>query len=123
MELLRLNHVQLTYPPGEEPRAEAFYGGVLGLRRLEKPGSLNHAGFWFAAGEAQIHLRPEAPGPTSARHPAFEVLDLANAREDLERAGIDCRAEADVPGWRRFSFRDPFGNRIELMAAAGGDSK
>lgn len=123
MELLRLNHVQLTYPPGAEPRAEAFYGGVLGLQRLEKPGSLNHAGFWFAAGESQIHLRPEEPGPTSARHPAFEVPDLEAAREDLERAGIACRDEADVPGWRRFSFRDPFGNRIEIMSAAGGDSK
>ena len=123
VELLRLNHVQLTYPPGEEQRAEAFYGAVLGLRRLEKPASLTHAGFWFGAGEAQIHLRPEEPGPTSARHPAFEVADLGVAREDLERAGIVCRKEADVPGWQRFSFRDPFGNRIEIMAAASGAAK
>jgi catechol 2,3-dioxygenase-like lactoylglutathione lyase family enzyme len=119
VQILRLNHVQLTYPPGEDARALAFYGGVLELERLEKPGTLSHAGFWFAAGEAQIHLRPEVPGPVSARHPAFEVPDLAAAREALERVGLDCRDEVDVPGWKRFSFRDPFGNRIELMAADG----
>lgn len=119
VELLRLNHVQLTYPPGEDARAEAFYGRVLELERLEKPGSLRQSGFWFKAGEAQLHLRPEESGPRSARHPAFEVADLAAARELLSRAGVECRDEPKMPGWVRLSFRDPFGNRIELMEAEG----
>ena len=36
-QLIGYHHVQLTMPPGDEPRAEAVYSGLLGLPRVEKP--------------------------------------------------------------------------------------
>ena len=37
-QLIGYHHVQLAMPPGEEPRAEAFYSGLLGLPRVENTG-------------------------------------------------------------------------------------
>ena len=34
---MRLHHVQLVIPQGQVDTASAFYGGVIGMTRLEKP--------------------------------------------------------------------------------------
>src|SRR5215475_754619 len=58
MSLLTLDHVQLGMPAGEEARARAFYGELLGLRELPKPPVLaRRGGVWFALGEAgELHV-------------------------------------------------------------------
>jgi hypothetical protein len=40
VRLLGFHHVQLAMPAGEEARAEAFFGGILGLEVVEYPLSI-----------------------------------------------------------------------------------
>ena len=40
MRVIGLDHVQLAIPAGGEKRARSFYGGVLGLREVDKPAAL-----------------------------------------------------------------------------------
>lgn len=112
----RLDHVLLTIPTGSEDDAREFYGDVLGLDEIPKPDSLaEHGGLWFRVGDDQIHLGTEDRQPPSKRHPAFEITDVEAARAHLEDVGIETTDEPPIPGRDRFSFRDPFGNRIELL--------
>jgi catechol 2,3-dioxygenase-like lactoylglutathione lyase family enzyme len=116
----RIDHVLLCIPEGEEAtsRAVEFYSEVLGLDKLEKPytGEKSNT-LWFGGDGVEIHLGPEPDnGTRSRRHSAFEVDDLTEVQERLEDADIDLIEEPSIPGRTRFSFRDPFGNRIELLA-------
>ena len=36
----RLQHTSIPMPPGGDDRARAFYGGVLGMREIQKPEGL-----------------------------------------------------------------------------------
>ncbi|MGB8510951.1 MAG: VOC family protein [Pyrinomonadaceae bacterium] len=112
----RLNHVQLCIPPGDESRAREFYGGFLGLTEIEKPEVLKkNGGLWYEIADVQLHIGAEEGQSPSKRHPAFEVENLAEIRAHFERHGVRVKDEPTIPGARRLSFFDPFGNRIELM--------
>ena len=115
----RLDHVQITIPPRAEDAARDFYGGLLGLEEIEKPEALRRrsGGLWFAIGDIQLHIgADETDAPRSAKpHAAFEVTDLAAIKTDLAANGVPTRDDAPIPGTQRFSFFDPFGNRIELL--------
>lgn len=114
--LIRLDHIQLTAPVGTEVAIRQFYGGVLGLREIEKPEALKpNGGVWFEAAGIQIHIGVEEGQSPSKRHPAFEVDDLAAARAHLLAHGIPIKDDTRIPGVERFSLTDPFGNRIELL--------
>ena len=119
----RLNHVQVCIPRGAEAAARAFYGGTLGLKEIEKPKELKeNGGLWFEIADIQLHIGVEDAVAPSKRHPAFEVEDVPGVRRYLEENGVRTRDERDVPGMRRFSFYDPFGNRVELMEKTGAQS-
>ncbi|ACT91528.1 VOC family protein [Dyadobacter fermentans] len=112
----RLDHIMLCIPPGTEQQARDFYGGVLGLPELTDLGyPLPHGAIWFQMGDIQLHIRAEEVHDLSQRHPAFEVHDLEAARAVLEQHGVAVKNESKIPDRNRFSFRDPFGNRIELI--------
>lgn len=112
----RLDHIMLCIPEGTEAAAKAFYGGVLGLTELNDLGyTLPHGAIWYQIGDIQLHIRAEKATETSQRHPAFEIDNLEAARELLEKHGIAIRNDSPIPDRKRFSFRDPFGNRIELI--------
>lgn len=116
-EWRRIDHVLLTIPPGAESKAREFYGTVLGLSEMPKPESLReHGGLWFRVGDDELHLGVEAGDDRSKRHPAFEVTDVEEMRAHLEAHDVETFDEPPIPGRERFSFRDPFGNRIELLA-------
>jgi catechol 2,3-dioxygenase-like lactoylglutathione lyase family enzyme len=116
IEFTRIDHVQLTIPPGAEQRARKFYGGVLGLEEIEKPESLKATGgVWFKIDAAELHMGIEEKTTDSKAHPAFEVRKLNAVRVHLIQNGVDIKDETAIPGRKRFSFRDPFGNRIELL--------
>ena len=119
----RLNHVQVCIPRGAEVEARAFYGRLLGLKEIEKPEVLRPSGgLWFEIADIQLHVGVEDAVAPSKRHPAFEVNDLPGVRRYLEENGVRTRDEEDVPGMRRFSFYDPFGNRVELMEKTEAES-
>ncbi|HWV33975.1 MAG TPA: VOC family protein [Dyadobacter sp.] len=112
----RLDHIMLCIPPGTEQQAREFYGGVLGLEELTDLGyPLPHGAIWFQIGDIQLHIRAEYVHGVSQRHPAFEVDNLEEARALLEKHGIAIKNDSKIPDRNRFSFRDPFGNRIELI--------
>jgi catechol 2,3-dioxygenase-like lactoylglutathione lyase family enzyme len=114
--MIRLDHVQLAMPRGMEDVAERFYVQVLGLTRIPKPEPLaSRGGCWFADGDTQVHLGVEDDfRPAKKAHPAFVVDDLDAL---VERAG-DVRWDDELPDQRRCFVEDPFGNRIELIAAS-----
>lgn len=116
--LRRLHHAQITIPPGAEDECRRFYCDVLGLREMLKPASLRErGGFWLELGEVQIHVGTEAGFDrlTTKAHLAYEVTDLASWRTELERIGIKVIEGVRIPGYERFEFRDPFGNRVEFL--------
>lgn len=116
IEVVGIDHIQLSMPPGAEDEARRFYAVVLGLREIEKPPELaGRGGCWFVGANAAIHLAPE-PGfrPHAKAHPALVIRDLAAAREALGAAGVAIEEDdAGLPVSRCY-IRDPFGNRIEL---------
>jgi len=48
-------------------------------------------------------------------HVAYEVSDLADWRIRLAAHQTDVEDGIPIPGYGRFEFRDPFGNRIEMI--------
>jgi catechol 2,3-dioxygenase-like lactoylglutathione lyase family enzyme len=118
MKISRLNHVMVTIPKGAEDQARAFYCDLLGLAEIPKPESLaGRGGFWLALGELQIHVGVEDGINRAATkaHFAYEVDDLAAWRDKLAAHGFPALESTPIPGYERFEFRDPFGNRLELI--------
>src|SRR4051794_2643485 len=120
IEIVDIDHVQLSMPAGGEDAARAFYGGILALREVEKPAELaGRGGCWFANDQIAIHLGVESEfRPLAKAHPALLVGDLAAARAALEAAGVATEDDDSGLAVRRCYVRDPFGNRLELVDAA-----
>lgn len=118
MNITRLNHLMVTIPKGKEAEGRAFYCGVLGLTEIEKPASLQgRSGFWLQLGDQQVHIGTE-DGVDRSRtkaHIAYQVDDLAAWQQHLEAHSFVIGDSVPIPGYVRFEFRDPFGNRIELI--------
>jgi catechol 2,3-dioxygenase-like lactoylglutathione lyase family enzyme len=114
-----LDHVQLAMPAGGEAEAEAFYAGLLGFARLPKPAPMAaRGGCWFSSGTAHVHLGVEADfRPARKAHPALLVRDLAGLVAALAAGGVEVRPNPDRPEGAGGYVDDPFGNRIELVAA------
>jgi len=118
---MRLSHINITMPKGNEEIARAFYTGHLGLREIPKPESLRvRGGVWFDAGGLDIHVSVEDPrlGPDSQRHFGIECTDVEGLKAKLKTAGIETDDGRPAP-WKRFFVRDPFGNRIEIHEPDG----
>jgi catechol 2,3-dioxygenase-like lactoylglutathione lyase family enzyme len=116
VRIKRLDHVQICIPVGAEERAREFYTRVLGLEEIEKPDALKpNGGLWFEVADIQLHIGAEDAPAKSKRHPAFEVEDLERVRAYLLENDVRVKDETPVPGLNRFSFFDPFDNRIEFM--------
>jgi catechol 2,3-dioxygenase-like lactoylglutathione lyase family enzyme len=117
IQFKRFDHVQVCIPRGTEDRAREFYGGLLGLEEIEKPEVLKkNGGMWYSVADVQLHVGAEDVVAPSKRHPAFEVEDVGGVRAYLEQNNVRTKNEPDIPGVaHRFSFFDPFGNRIELI--------
>jgi catechol 2,3-dioxygenase-like lactoylglutathione lyase family enzyme len=116
----RLDHVQICIPFGAEEQAREFYSSVLGLLEIPKPDLLKkNGGMWFAIADIQLHIGVENIAGPSKRHPAFEVEDAQAVRTYLESQGVRTRDEPSLDGVERFSFYDPFENRIELLEKSG----
>lgn len=116
--LVRLHHAQITIPAAQETEARAFYCDLLGLREIPKPDSLKaRGGFWVKLGDVEIHISLEEGVDRTATkaHLAYQVNDLASWQAILEARGIKIGESTPIPGYNRFEFRDPFGNRVEFI--------
>ena len=120
--VLGVHHVQITVGRGQEQAARRFYCDVLGLPEVEKPDALkSRGGFWLQVGDRQVHVGVEdgVDRPATKAHVAYAVDDVAAWRARLAAAGVEILASVPIPGYERFEFRDPFGNRVEFIRAVG----
>jgi catechol 2,3-dioxygenase-like lactoylglutathione lyase family enzyme len=123
--ILGLHHAQITIPRGSEDEARQFYVKLLGLTEIEKPQSLaGRGGFWLRVGDRELHVGTEdgVDRRATKAHLAYRVSGLQEWCERLGAACVEILASAPIPGYDRFEFRDPFGNRVEMIeptAAAG----
>ncbi|MBO9130746.1 VOC family protein [Bacillus sp. 165] len=113
----RIHHIQICIPFGKEAEARSFYTDVLGFTEIEKPASLKeNGGLWYEARNAELHIGVENMQSYNSKcHPAFEIENILAARSYLEAHGVQTKEEKPIPGIIRFSFRDPFNNRIEFL--------
>ncbi len=121
MRIDRIHHAQITVPEGAEDAAREFYCSVLGLPEAPKPDSLaGRGGFWIEVGDQQVHVGTEAGIDRTATkaHLAYKVSGLEQWRQALQQQGIKVLDSIPLPGYNRFEFRDPFGNRVEFIEAA-----
>lgn len=117
--VIGLDHVQTAIPAGGEVVARRFYADIVGLPEIPKPaGMAGRGGCWFAVGTLQLHLGVDADfRPAKKAHIALACTDLALLRSRVEQNGYPTRDDAPVNGRQRFFSEDPFGNRLEFIAA------
>ena len=113
---------QVALPTRDVDRSEAFYGPVLGLRKLYRYGDL---AFFDCAGVRLLLEKVHDPAHFVAKGVYyFAVADIALARKDLASRGVKFKDEphliARMPDhdlWMTF-FDDPDGNSLALMMEA-----
>ena len=118
MQILSLDHVQITIPVGAEMEAREFYCSFLGLTEIEKPDALkSRGGFWLDVNGSPVHVGVEdgVERSISKAHVAYRVSDLDAWRSKLTERGVAVKDGIQIPNFRRFEFRDPFGNRVEFL--------
>ncbi|MEO1400661.1 MAG: VOC family protein [Cyanobacteria bacterium J06635_1] len=116
--IIGIHHAQITIPTHAEDTARDFYCGVLGLTEVPKPESLvGRGGFWLAVGDRYVHVGVEegVDRTRTKAHLAYAVTDLTHWRDTLAAQGIELLEGIPIPGFERFEFRDPFGNRVEFI--------
>ena len=116
--ILQVNHVQITIPKGAEEGGREFYCRFLGLKEIPKPESLaGRGGFWIEASGFQVHVGTEKDfdRTKTKAHVAYLVENLEEWREKLESRNVKILEGVPIPGYKRFEFRDPFGNRVEFL--------
>lgn len=116
-----IHHVQITIPKGAEGEARKFYCELLGLTEIAKPVELvGRGGFWLEVGDRQIHVGTEnnAERMRSKAHVAYLVEDLDEWRTKLSQMDVAILDGIPIPGYTRFEFRDPFGNRVEFLESS-----
>ena len=70
-------------------------------------------------GDVQVHVGTELVGGRGASkaHVAYLVDDLEHWRNKLTENGVEILNCIPIPSYDRFEFRDPFGNRVEMLQA------
>lgn len=116
--ILGLHHAQITIPKGTEEEGKRFYCNILGLEETEKPESLKgRGGFWLKVGDRNVHVGTEEGFDrlTTKAHVAYLVNDISYWKNVLKKNNIQVIEGVPIPGFDRFEFRDPFGNRVEMI--------
>ncbi len=93
------------------------------MNEVPKPEALaGRGGFWLELDGFQIHFGTEdgIERSKSKAHVAYLVSDLASWREKLAATGCSTKDGIQIPGYERFEFRDPFGNRVEFLQQTCG---
>jgi catechol 2,3-dioxygenase-like lactoylglutathione lyase family enzyme len=121
---LKIQHVTITFPPGEEVRLRSFYSDALGLREKPIPKVVKPLGWiWFDTGApgVELHCVPDAEvvSADTRHHFCLEVGDLKRQRKDLIDSGARIIEARPLPLRPRFFVRDPFNNLIEFVQVEG----
>lgn len=116
-----LHHVNVVVAPGQTASVAGFYVDVFGLQPIAKPEATQPSGAWLQVDErTQVHIS-ERPGEVHAdAHFALVVDDYDSVLAKVASAGATFTEQEDLFGGRRGFTRDPAGNRVEIIEAAGG---
>ena len=124
LALPKLQHVTITFPPGEERRLRDFYVNVLGFKEKPVPKVVKPLGWiWFHTGTegVELHTVPDS-GPRlhdPVHHFCIQVDDLERWRSVVSKAGYKISEARALPFRSRFFTWDPFGNLIEVVQVEG----
>ena len=111
-----VDHVQICIPPGTEAAARDFYENVLGFHKIQKPDSLQaRPTQWFQNGDVELHIAVDPVKERTRQHPALVVENIDTIRDHLLQHNIKIQDEPPIPDRKRFSFLDPWNNKIEFM--------
>ncbi|MEB2787105.1 VOC family protein [Algoriphagus persicinus] len=114
LEITRLDHILITVPTNTREEARRFYTEKLLLKEI--PGTHPNGAIWIEMGDVELHIREEEGHQSnSARHPALVVEDLEKTKAFLQKENIEISYSSLIEGRERCFFRDPWGNRFELI--------
>ena len=104
------------YPAPDMEKAKEFYGNVLGLKQVFEMEGWSEFAHAPGATSIAISANPVHQGQNGATV-VLKVDDLDRTREGLEGKGVPFDGGTDeIPGVVRIAtFRDPFGNPLQLM--------
>ena len=118
------SHVSVTVTDLE--KAEAFYGGVLGLQQVPRP-DFGFPGVWYSlGGDLQLHIivnekltRPPVERESfELRYPHFALWteDADETARKMAESGAHFNDFTSTPtGLRQLFIKDPDGNMIEFI--------
>src|SRR6185312_8001708 len=103
MPIVGIDHVQLAMPAGEEARARAFYGEVLGLPETPKPPNLaKRDGCWFESDLVKIHLGVDKDFRSATKaHPGLLVKQLRSIVALCRERGFRVVDDEPLEGYDR----------------------
>lgn len=112
-----LDHMQLTAPLDSEKEVREFFVDLLQCKEIEKPDTLSHfESLWFEMGRHIIHVGLDERYFAEKRgHPAFEVNNIGELMDHLEKKDIEFEEDYNLPGARRFYTYAFFGHRMEFL--------
>jgi lactoylglutathione lyase len=102
--LVGINHVVLEVDDVDE--ALDFYGRLF---EIELRGRMPHMAFVDMGDQFLVLSAGRSQPPDGARHFGLVVDDKQAVRRTLEEAGVE------ILGGRGLDFRDPWGNRIQVV--------
>jgi glyoxylase I family protein len=118
-----LHHVTITIR--DLDGARRFYGEILGLREIDRPG-FDFGGAWYALGDRELHLavndgartfRDAARPDSRDGHFALRVSDWEATVAHLKAHGVEVlERPQNVTPWKQAYVADPDGNVVELNA-------
>ncbi len=118
--IVGVDHVQITVLLKKSKRHEDSIAACSASAKSTSPTALkDRGGFWLEAGGQRVHVGVEdgVNRLATKAHVAYKVVDIDRWRRTLTNAGFELFDGVPIPGYDRFEFRDPFGNRVELIEA------
>jgi catechol 2,3-dioxygenase-like lactoylglutathione lyase family enzyme len=123
IELVKLHHV--SFASKDLSASRAFFGGVLGLPEIERPG-FQFPGAWYQLGDRQLHIienrADQAAGASRlsrSDHVALEVADVDAVRATLSQHAIPFQEGGNRSlGMEQVFCHDPDGHVIEFVQYA-----
>lgn len=115
--ILGLHHVQITIPEGRIEEARQFYREALALEEIARPPVMvAKKSFWLRLGTLELHVSEEPSKPSTKAHIAIEIESMNAMEDSLKKFGISLEPAETLAPFYRAHFRDPFGNRIEILS-------
>ena len=120
VKISQINHV--TTMVKNTARAMKFYNELLGIKQIQSQVD-NPAITWLQLDNGvMVHLieTQEAPAKPGNIHHAFQVDNLEETKETLEKNGFTAlRGGIRYDGQAYFFIEDPDGNSVEFCTASG----